>query len=190
MPQLFPAHAGRQSLSSVLSPGCSQQRSPPAALLPEITPDQAAIPHGAWHRSYHTTVIRTAIVPRPCGPPELKRHGPKHRPHKNSRTQSPGCPTSRPRRTLPSTPMLNTHTARGSSYSAPAFRPNWPKRGGGSVDAQDGQGHGQAPGGRALHRTDVGRGARTRGAAPLDGSAPYRHRCPGPATLSVPKRVL
>jgi hypothetical protein len=66
-PQLFTAHAGRQSLSRVLTPGCSQQGSPPAAQHPEIASSCATIPHGALHRSCLATVQQPE--PGPCPSP-------------------------------------------------------------------------------------------------------------------------
>ena len=68
----------------------------PAALLPEITCAEATIPHGARHGSYHAPVKDTAIVPRPRGPPELKRHCPKTQPLQNQASNAPAIPlTSR-----------------------------------------------------------------------------------------------
>jgi hypothetical protein len=69
---LIPAEGGEQ-----LSPGCSQQRSPPAALHHETAPAGAAIPHGARIGSCHAPVILTAIVPRPCGKVEPQSRAPK-----------------------------------------------------------------------------------------------------------------
>jgi hypothetical protein len=68
-PQLFTAHAGRQSLSGVLSPGCSQQGSPPAAQPTKIASSVAAIPHGALHGSCLAPVRDRALAPLPgaCG---------------------------------------------------------------------------------------------------------------------------
>ena len=48
-PQLFTAHAGRQSLSGVLSPGCSKQGSPPAAQHTKIASSEVTIPPVALH---------------------------------------------------------------------------------------------------------------------------------------------
>ena len=91
-----------------------QQMSPPAALLPEIARDAAAISHGARHGSYHAPVIDNAMGPRPCGPPELKRHRPKKNSAckiKNKRTypirfrDSPPPQPSQSTRTQPALPL-------------------------------------------------------------------------------------
>ena len=70
-PQLFTDHASRQSLSGVLSPGCSQQGSPPAAQHCEIASFEAAIPYGVLHGSYLEPGQQ--LEPDPC--PSRRRRG-------------------------------------------------------------------------------------------------------------------
>jgi len=70
-PQLFTVRAGRQSLSGVLSPGCSKQGSPPAAQHYEIASFEAAIPHGSLHGSY----LEPGQQPDPDPCPSRRRRG-------------------------------------------------------------------------------------------------------------------
>jgi hypothetical protein len=91
-PQLFTAHAGRQSLSGVLSPGCSQQGSPPAAQHTEIASYVATNPHGALHGSCLTTVQQPE--PGPC--PSRPQHAARSTTTSIRRAEDPSCQRRRP----------------------------------------------------------------------------------------------
>ena len=122
---------------------------------------------------YHSPRLRA--VPAGFQSP---RHGPQNQPLQKPAVNSPRTTPSRAPRAAPVTSLLHMSGARSSSAPYPGSCPNWPNGERRRLDSQDGRDHEHPPGRRGARHTGASGGDQTRGAVPLDGSAPERARCP------------